>query len=131
MSLEEWQRYQPLSVLQLDIADRAVLRIAGTPTDTVLARLVHPPAKISAGIQLAEYQLQLQSRQNKTLEAKIRLIFLKCWWGVGGCTSTNDLCRCIPMYSDLPYVYFDTCDVILIYTGLEFVFVEFQMCRSH
>lgn len=30
LSLEEWQRYQPLSVLQLDVADRAVLRIAGT-----------------------------------------------------------------------------------------------------
>ena len=30
LSLEEWQRYQPLSVLRLDIADRAVLRIAGT-----------------------------------------------------------------------------------------------------
>ena len=28
-SLEEWQRYQPLSVLQLDVADRAVLRVAG------------------------------------------------------------------------------------------------------
>ena len=29
LSLEEWQRYQPLSVLQLDQADRAVLRVAG------------------------------------------------------------------------------------------------------
>ena len=28
-SLEAWQRYQPLSVLQLDVADRAVLRVAG------------------------------------------------------------------------------------------------------
>ena len=28
-SLEAWQRDQPLSVLQLDPADRAVLRIAG------------------------------------------------------------------------------------------------------
>ena len=35
------------------------------------------------------------------------------------------------MYSDLPYVHFDTGDIILIYTGLQFVFVEFQMCRSH
>ena len=33
VSLEEWQRYQPLSVLQLDVADRAVLRIAGTQTE--------------------------------------------------------------------------------------------------
>ena len=29
-SLEAWQRDQPLSVLQLDPADRAVLRVAGT-----------------------------------------------------------------------------------------------------
>ena len=29
VSLEEWQRHQPLSVLQLDVADRAVLRVAG------------------------------------------------------------------------------------------------------
>ena len=29
MSLEAWQRDQPLSILQLDPADRAVLRIAG------------------------------------------------------------------------------------------------------
>lgn len=29
VSLEEWQRYQPLSILQLDVADRAVLRVAG------------------------------------------------------------------------------------------------------
>ena len=28
-SLEAWQREQPLSVLQLDPADRAVLRVAG------------------------------------------------------------------------------------------------------
>ena len=47
-SLEEWQRYQPLSVLQLDVADRAVLRVAGNlspPRDSVtpvmiLTRLV-------------------------------------------------------------------------------------------
>ena len=42
VSLEEWQRYQPLSVLQLDIADRAVLRIAGTSTDTQ-DWSTHPP----------------------------------------------------------------------------------------
>ena len=29
VSLEEWQRCQPLSILQLDVADRAVLRVAG------------------------------------------------------------------------------------------------------
>ena len=29
VSLEDWQRNQPLSVLQLDKADRVVLRIAG------------------------------------------------------------------------------------------------------
>ena len=28
-ALEAWQREQPLSVLQLDPADRAVLRVAG------------------------------------------------------------------------------------------------------
>ena len=28
-TLEEWSRAQPLSILQLDSADRAVLRIAG------------------------------------------------------------------------------------------------------
>ena len=47
-SLEEWQRCQPLSVLQLDVADRAVLRVAGNlspPRDIVtpvmiLTRLV-------------------------------------------------------------------------------------------
>ncbi|EEC01446.1 hypothetical protein IscW_ISCW001083 [Ixodes scapularis] len=31
-SLTEWVREQPLSILQLDPADRAVLRIAGKPT---------------------------------------------------------------------------------------------------
>lgn len=30
LSLEEWARDKPLSILQLDPADRAVLRIAGT-----------------------------------------------------------------------------------------------------
>ena len=29
VSLEDWQRNQPLSVLQLDTADRVVLRVAG------------------------------------------------------------------------------------------------------
>ena len=29
VSLEDWQRPQPLSVLQLDTADRVVLRVAG------------------------------------------------------------------------------------------------------
>ena len=29
VSLEDWQRHQPLSVLQLDTADRVVLRVAG------------------------------------------------------------------------------------------------------
>ena len=28
-SLEQWQRCQPVSVLTLDLADRAVLRVAG------------------------------------------------------------------------------------------------------
>ena len=32
LSLEAWQRDQPLSILQLDPADRAVLRIAGKHT---------------------------------------------------------------------------------------------------
>lgn len=30
VSLEDWQKQQPLSVLQLDTADRVVLRVAGT-----------------------------------------------------------------------------------------------------
>ena len=30
VSLEDWQKQQPLSVLQLDTADRLVLRVAGT-----------------------------------------------------------------------------------------------------
>ena len=30
-SLEEWARDKPLSILQLDPADRAVLRVAGEP----------------------------------------------------------------------------------------------------
>ena len=29
VSLEDWQKQQPLSVLQLDTADRLVLRVAG------------------------------------------------------------------------------------------------------
>ena len=29
VSLEDWQKQQPLSVLQLDTADRVVLRVAG------------------------------------------------------------------------------------------------------
>lgn len=32
-ALEEWQRNQPLSILQLDPADRAVLLIAGKTND--------------------------------------------------------------------------------------------------
>lgn len=32
LSLEEWARDKPLSILQLDPADRAVLRIAGKKT---------------------------------------------------------------------------------------------------
>uniref|UniRef100_A0A182P545 Uncharacterized protein n=1 Tax=Anopheles epiroticus TaxID=199890 RepID=A0A182P545_9DIPT len=31
-SLAEWAKDKPLSILQLDPADRAVLRIAGVPT---------------------------------------------------------------------------------------------------
>ena len=30
VALERWQRRQPVSVLSLDIADRTVLRVAGT-----------------------------------------------------------------------------------------------------
>ena len=29
VSLEDWQKQQPLSILQLDTADRVVLRVAG------------------------------------------------------------------------------------------------------
>lgn len=32
-SLEEWAKQKPLSILQLDSADRAVLRIAGKTKD--------------------------------------------------------------------------------------------------
>ena len=34
LSLEAWQKDQPLSILQLDAADRAVLRVAGRTEDT-------------------------------------------------------------------------------------------------
>ena len=42
VSLEDWQRNQPLSVLQLDKADRIVLRIAGKVSllSSVLSLLV-------------------------------------------------------------------------------------------
>jgi hypothetical protein len=39
VALEEWQKQQPLSILALDPADRAVLRIAGKSNDSVLAAL--------------------------------------------------------------------------------------------
>ena len=29
VALEEWQRHQPLAILQLDPSDRVVLRVAG------------------------------------------------------------------------------------------------------
>ncbi len=38
-ALEEWQRNQPLCILSLDPADRAVLRIAGR-TDFIVARYI-------------------------------------------------------------------------------------------
>ncbi len=41
LSLEAWQRDQPLSILQLDPADRAVLRIAGLSHLTVLAAFTY------------------------------------------------------------------------------------------
>ena len=30
-ALEEWQKHQPLAILQLDPSDRVVLRVAGKP----------------------------------------------------------------------------------------------------
>ena len=41
--LAAWQAGQPLSVLQLDTADRTVLRIAGSSVICLLARLWHEP----------------------------------------------------------------------------------------
>ena len=38
VSLEDWQRNQPLSVLQLDTADRVVLRVAGMELFTINIR---------------------------------------------------------------------------------------------
>ena len=38
VSLEDWQRNQPLSVLQLDTADRVVLRVAGMELFTIIIR---------------------------------------------------------------------------------------------
>ena len=35
-ALEEWQRQQPLAILQLDPSDRIVLRIAGKPKKVFL-----------------------------------------------------------------------------------------------
>lgn len=39
LSLEEWARDKPLSILQLDPADRAVLRIAGKKNFSIIIRL--------------------------------------------------------------------------------------------
>lgn len=39
-SLDEWAKDKPLSILQLDPADRAVLKIAGKPKASVHDRLV-------------------------------------------------------------------------------------------
>ena len=33
VALEEWQRHQPLAILQLDPSDRVVLRVAGKTTN--------------------------------------------------------------------------------------------------
>ncbi len=43
LSLEAWQRDQPLSILQLDPADRAVLRIAGQGYSLQLFAYIHRP----------------------------------------------------------------------------------------
>ena len=39
VSLEDWQKQQPLSILQLDTADRVVLRVAGMNFNKI--RLCH------------------------------------------------------------------------------------------
>ena len=70
-SLEEWQRYQPLSVLQLDVADRAVLRVAGNlspPRDSVtpVMILTRPAVTIGVNDSVAETELT-----TKTLERGI------------------------------------------------------------
>ena len=57
LTLEEWARDKPLSILQLDPADRAVLRIAGT----TLPPRSSPPASLSnhSAVSAAELAAQL------------------------------------------------------------------------
>lgn len=68
VSLEEWQRYQPLSVLQLDVADRAVLRVAGNVMRIVSRddNLCHDSRVIDSRQQkqstLGEYRLDFIDR---------------------------------------------------------------------
>ena len=55
-TLEQWQRYQPVSVLALDIADRAVLRVAGrTRVDFDLFNSIY---------SLSDQLLSLSQQQN-------------------------------------------------------------------
>ena len=39
VSLEDWQKQQPLSILQLDTADRVVLRVAGMNINKILCHI--------------------------------------------------------------------------------------------
>ena len=45
LSLEAWQKDQPLSILQLDAADRAVLRVAGRDDGYKLKAKLHIAAE--------------------------------------------------------------------------------------
>ena len=70
-SLEEWQRYQPLSVLQLDVADRAVLRVAGNlspPRDSVTPVMILTRAAVTIGVNDSVAETELTT---KTLERGI------------------------------------------------------------
>ena len=39
VALEEWQRHQPLAILQLDPSDRVVLRVAGMNINKILCHI--------------------------------------------------------------------------------------------
>ena len=50
VSLEDWQRHQPLSILQLDTADRVVLRVAGESSQSWLQSKENERVKMLLGM---------------------------------------------------------------------------------
>lgn len=60
VSLEDWQRQQPLSVLQLDTADRVVLRVAGT-RKIIFRKRVSYFFEVKIGVNVAVLSITLIS----------------------------------------------------------------------